>query len=203
MKEVIEVLTRQRKPLLAGAVTYQDLVNFGLIGKDGRALQDHGTNLNTLKQIIDAGTVDGALQSANNLGDVADVPTSQQNLELEPGVDVQPYDAQLSSSLPPNTITANTNIVAAHKAEALLMQGTTASQSVTIKSVANGGCSQGATVTIENFSNQNWGIALDGGVTLIWSPSGSSGARTLAVYGVATLHALFDDYWVVTGGGLS
>jgi len=31
MKESIEVLTRQRRPVLAGAVTWEDLVELGLI----------------------------------------------------------------------------------------------------------------------------------------------------------------------------
>ena len=33
-KEAIEVLTRQRKPIEAGAVTWQDLVDLGLIASD-------------------------------------------------------------------------------------------------------------------------------------------------------------------------
>lgn len=48
-----------------------------------------------------AGT--GDMLAANNLSDVSDVPTSQVNLDLEPGVDVQVYDLNLDmlSSLTP------------------------------------------------------------------------------------------------------
>jgi len=39
----------------------------------------------------------GALLAANNLSDLTDVTAAQQNLDLEPGVDVQAYDADLQA----------------------------------------------------------------------------------------------------------
>jgi hypothetical protein len=50
LKEVVEVLTRQRKPMSASAVTFEDLAGYGLIGSDGRALQDYGR---LMKQVAD------------------------------------------------------------------------------------------------------------------------------------------------------
>ena len=57
LKEVSEVLTRQRKPFLSAAVTFQDLVDMGLIGEDGRAMQDFGALLKNLADSSDSGSV--------------------------------------------------------------------------------------------------------------------------------------------------
>jgi hypothetical protein len=46
-------------------------------------------------------------------------------------------------------------------------------------------------------------IAPASGVTLIWSPSGATGARTLAANGMATIERVDVSEWWITGTGLS
>jgi hypothetical protein len=46
-------------------------------------------------------------------------------------------------------------------------------------------------------------IAPAGGVTLVWSPTGATGSRTLAASGVATLEKISSNRWYVYGAGLS
>lgn len=112
-------------------------------------------------------------------------------------------DPQLYSDVPIVVITANTVIVAAHKAKSLLMQGTTAGQAVTIQNKASGAPGQGATVTIENYSTQPWALTPGAGVTLFWAPTLAGGGRTLAAGASCTIHAVFDDTWSLTGVGIS
>lgn len=61
----------------------------------------------------------------------------------------------------------------------------------------------GDTVLIHNKSGSSQTISAAGGVTLRLAGSSSTGSRTLAQRGVATLMKVDTDEWVATGAGLS
>lgn len=60
----------------------------------------------------------------------------------------------------------------------------------TIITIVNAGLTGAATIAITTDTMQ-------------WSPSGSTGSRTLAAYGVATLIKIVSNVWVITGTGLT
>ncbi len=60
----------------------------------------------------------------------------------------------------------------------------------------------GTTITIVNDDTENMTIDITTD-TLVWSPSGGTGSRTLAQYGVATLLKVAPTRWVITGTGLT
>jgi hypothetical protein len=60
----------------------------------------------------------------------------------------------------------------------------------------------GTTITVVNDDTENMTIDITTD-TLVWSPSGGTGSRTLAQYGVATLLKVAPTRWVITGTGLT
>lgn len=58
-------------------------------------------------------------------------------------------------------------------------------------------------ITIDNFGTTNVSIVPAGGVTLYWSPTGATGTRTLAPFGIVTLVQRVSDVWVISGPGLT
>jgi hypothetical protein len=72
----------------------------------------------------------------------------------------------------------------------------------TIDSNANVAYPLGATITFVNRSANNVTIAITSD-TLTWSPTGTTGSRTLAQYGVATTMKITTTEWIITGTGLT
>lgn len=143
------------------------------------------------------------LTKTGNLSDVASIAAAQDNLNLQPGVDVMAYDPQLTAKIRMHSITANTTLALTDAEKCILIQGTTAGQTLTIPTFASVALGQGTAISIANYSSQSWTLAGSGGVTISWSPSLSAGSRTLASGSVASILALFDDYWTLTGTGIT
>jgi hypothetical protein len=72
---------------------------------------------------------------------------------------------------------------------------------ITIPSNASVALSIGTAVLI--IATNTVSISPAGGVTLRWGGTSSTGARTLAQYGVATLVKVASDTWYISGTGLS
>jgi len=72
----------------------------------------------------------------------------------------------------------------------------------TIDSNTNVTYSVGTTITFINRSASAVTIAITSD-TLIWSPAGTTGSRTLAQYGVATATKIETTEWIITGTGLT
>lgn len=61
----------------------------------------------------------------------------------------------------------------------------------------------GATVMVTNLSNGNISIIPAAGVTLVVAGTATSGTRTLAKYGMATLRYVGNNIWLIIGAGVS
>lgn len=61
----------------------------------------------------------------------------------------------------------------------------------------------GTVITLVNDGSGVITLAGGSGVTLVWSPSGSTGSRSLAQYALVTVMQVATDRWFVTGTGLS
>jgi len=104
--------------------------------------------------------------------------------------------------IPQRAITASTTLAMTDMGQDIYITGTTASQSVTIPANASVAFPIGTVIAITNDSNQNWTIQITSD-TLMWSPSGSTGSRTLAQYGSVTIRKVTATKWWITGTGLS
>jgi hypothetical protein len=86
----------------------------------------------------------------------------------------------------------------------IYLNGTTAGQSVTIPPNSGGGSvafPAGTQLRVLNDSTQSWTIQTTD--TLIWSPTGGTGTRTLAAGGSATLEKVAATRWWISGVGLT
>lgn len=72
----------------------------------------------------------------------------------------------------------------------------------TIDSNANVAYALGTAITFINMSASNVTIAITSD-TLTWSPTGTSGSRTLAQYGCATAIKVGTTQWLISGTGLT
>lgn len=61
--------------------------------------------------------------------------------------------------------------------------------------------SVGALITFTNIGANS--LLIGNTATLVWSPSGSVGSRTLAQFGTATAQKLTSGYWLISGSGIS
>lgn len=62
----------------------------------------------------------------------------------------------------------------------------------------------GSAIIIHNVvSSGNLTINFEAGVLLAWASTGATGARTLAPGGLCTVMRIKDNYWVISGAGLS
>jgi hypothetical protein len=143
------------------------------------------------------------LTKSGNLAGLTNVPLAQDNLNLQPGIDVMAFDPQLTAKIRIHTITANTTLALTDAEKCMLMQGTTAAQTLTIPAFATIALGQGTAISIANFSTVPWTLAPAATVTLSWSPTIATGSRILASGAVVSILALFDDYWVLTGTGIT
>ncbi|MDE2103191.1 MAG: hypothetical protein KGL39_38450, partial [Patescibacteria group bacterium] len=104
--------------------------------------------------------------------------------------------------LPQNAKTANYTLVLTDFANEIYLTGTTASQTITIPANASVAFPIGAFAVITNDSTQNWSITITSD-TLLWSPSGGTGTRTLAPSGTCTITKKTATRWWITGTGLT
>jgi hypothetical protein len=73
----------------------------------------------------------------------------------------------------------------------------------TIDSHANVVWPDGATITFQNWTAAVVTIAITTD-TLVWSPAGTTGSRSLAQYGIATAtYTLATNKWLISGSGLT
>jgi len=203
-KEVIEVLTGQRKSTFADAVTTQDLIDLGILDSDGTTIRDNGGLLKYVNDIKNAGTVAGALQSSNNLSDVASAVTSRSNLGVAIGTNVLAYDAQLTSNIRQNSQSAAYTLLLSDGEKHIYHPSAdTTARIWTIPANSSVAFPLGTAVTFVNDIGAGvitLAITTD---TLVWFPSGSTGSRSLAAGGLATALKIGTTRWVITGSGLS
>jgi len=98
--------------------------------------------------------------------------------------------------------TANFTLTMADLFGEIYITGTTAAQTITIPANASVAAPIGAFAVITNDSNQNWSIAITTD-TLLWSPNNTTGTRTLAAGGSATVRKVTATRWWISGTGLT
>lgn len=177
----------------AAAGTY----NFNLptgAGTSGQPLLSGGGGSNPMT----FGTLDITAGGTN----ATSASAARTNLGLAIGVNVQAYDAQLTSIIGVNGKTANYTLALTDGAQGVVMTGSTSGQTITIPANGSIAFPVGTVVTIYNGSNQNWSIAITTD-TLTWAPSGGTGTRTLAAAGLCTLWKVASTSWVISGVGLT
>lgn len=104
--------------------------------------------------------------------------------------------------LPQVAITTNRTLALTDAGKDIYITGTTAAQTVTIPANASIAFPVGSMVQITNDSNQNWSIAITSD-TLFWSPNNTTGTRTLAAGGQATVRKVSATRWWISGVGLA
>jgi hypothetical protein len=108
----------------------------------------------------------GALVAANNLSDLTNVTAAQQNLDLEPGVDVQVYDADTAKLDVSQTWAANQNF-----ADYLVERPTLKDYAIEGQAVGN----TGATRTLDLNDANFFSATLDQACTFTFSDPPASG----------------------------
>jgi len=104
--------------------------------------------------------------------------------------------------LPQVAITANHTLALTNAGKEIYISGTTAAQTVTIPANGTTAFPVGTIIQITNDSNQNWSIAITTD-TLLWSPNNTTGTRTLAAAGQATIRKVTSTRWWISGVGLT
>lgn len=105
-------------------------------------------------------------------------------------------------ALPQNIQTTSYTLALTDVAHEIYMIGTTAGYSITIPANASVAFPNGTFIVITNDTSQSWGISIISD-DLMWSPSGSLGARTLASRGTCTITKKSATRWWITGTGLT
>jgi len=147
-------------------------------------------------------SVVGALIAANNLSDLANAATARDNLGVEIGVDVQAYDAQLSSLIRQNSRSGAYTIVLADGGYHILHPSSdNNARTFTIPANSSVAFPVGTAITFVNEIN-TLTIAITSD-TLTLYPAGTTGSRTLAANGIATALKISSTKWVITGVGLT
>jgi hypothetical protein len=130
-------------------------------------------------------SLSGALLAANNLSDLTNKTTARQNLDLEIGVDVQAYDAQLAdvAGLSP----ADNNFIVGNGTNFVAESGSTARTSLGLGSIATqdssnvtvtGGSINGTTVGASTASTGKFTTLDATGVTTVQAGTNSAPAIT-------------------------
>jgi hypothetical protein len=102
-----------------------------------------------------------------------------------------------------NAQTGSYNIVAADAGRHIYHAVAAAAATYTIPANATVAFVIGTTVTLVNESVNNVTIAIGGSDTLVWSPAGTTGPRTLAAFGIATALKVTATRWLLSGTGLT
>jgi hypothetical protein len=130
----------------------------------------------------------------------------QPNFQFPPkvGEDLDDFTVALSSiKTGVSIVQTDHTLVLSDAQKCLLAQGTLGTKTITIPSFASVSLGQSTVIQFANFGNASWVITPAASVTQLFSPGGSTTSRTVAVAGVATMLALFDDTWVIYGTGIT
>jgi hypothetical protein len=139
-----------------------------------------GTNVRLLSYVYDNGTVTGNLTVTGNVSAGGSVADGIGNLrEVPPNSQTGSYTLQATDSGKYISITTG---------------GVTVPSSI---------FTAGQTISIYNNSSSNQTITQGSGVTLQLVASATTGSRTLAGYGLATILCVASNTFLVTGGGVS
>jgi hypothetical protein len=103
--------------------------------------------------------------------------------------------------IPQHAVSGNTTLALADRGKHFYATGS--AYTITIPLNATVAFNTGTAVTIVNDGSGNITVAGAGGVTLVWTPTGGTGSRTLAQYGECTVLKVSTDRWFISGTGLS
>jgi hypothetical protein len=104
--------------------------------------------------------------------------------------------------VPQNAQTGNYTAVLADAGDHLYHAVAAAAATYTIPANASVAYTIGTTITFVNDSTNAVTIAIASD-TLVWSPSGGTGSRTLAQFGMATALKVTSTRWIISGTGLT
>lgn len=125
-------------------------------------------------------------------------------LALTPGVDVQAYDAQLSSRIRQRSLSAAATVALTDAGGSLFHPAAdTTARTWTIDSNANVAMPVDSAVTFVNQYGAGVITIAITADTLRWAGVGSTGSRTLAAGGMATALKITSTEWMISGAGLS
>lgn len=176
--------------LASGAV-----VNFAA----GNATITHSSGLLTFNVPISLGTSNAATVGTIELGHASDTTLSRSAagvLAVE-GVDAGTMDIVQSSK------SADYTLALTDRSKCIYHPSSDANaRTFTIPANASVAFGIGSTISFINDSANSCTIAITSD-TLVWTPTGGTGSRTLAQYGVATITKVTSTRWYISGSGLS
>jgi len=105
-------------------------------------------------------------------------------------------------TIPQDAQTGNYTLTLADTGKHIYHAANSSAATYTIPANSSVSFATGAAVTFINMSANNVSLAITSD-TLYWSPSGGTGTRTLAQYGVATAVKITGTSWIVSGLGLT
>jgi hypothetical protein len=144
------------------------------------------------------------LLAADDLSDLANAAAARSNLGVAIGTNVQAFDAQLTSNIRQNSQSINYTTVLTDAEKHIYHPSTdTTARTWTIDSNANVPYAIGTAITSVNDVGAGTITIAINSDTLVWSPSGSTGSRTLAAGGMATALKIGTTRWIISGSGLS
>ncbi len=145
---------------------------------------------------------DGDMSSANNLSDVANTAIARANLGLAIGVNVQAYDAQLSSLIRQASKSTDFTITANESGYDVVHPSTDNNpRTFTIPANSVLALPVGTLIMFSNAINVVT-IAINSD-TLRWVPSGATGPRSLAQYGQVVAKKHSPTEWWISGVGMA
>jgi hypothetical protein len=169
----------------------------------GAAILDFATATNTLRVRNFADTGDGAFTAGTGtFSGVVTTPTPA-STSNDTTVPTTAFVQAAIATILQNAQTGSYNIVAADAGRHIYHAVAAAAATYTIPANATVAFVIGTTVTLVNESVNNVTIAIGGSDTLVWSPAGTTGPRTLAAFGIATALKVTATRWLLSGTGLT